>query len=873
MWGDSDEDDNFQQKYRYYIGRKPETEDGGLNLTTAEMFLAWGRGSGEPTFRGRGNDETTFRGRGRGQTSFRGRGNGETSFRGRGNGKTVFRGRGNGKTVFRGRGSGGTVFRGRGSEGTTFRGTGSGGTTFRGTGSGETSFRGRGGGETAIRGGSVVQAGGMAVSAELYPYRRASDEMNARGRGGQTFRGRGNACGRGIGQTNLRKRESGETNEEILPIMEHVDEILKLYETEKVLALSASTGSGKSTILPAELATRNPPKIILVIVPTVNACNALTRRVRDQYPKLNIGSAAGRVIRYNDDTQLVFATAGHVVNMLLQYKSFRHFTDIILDEAHTVSVDYELIAALVQAFGLQGIGLMIITATFYSAIITPWQLMYSKRIEVFELVVPMFEIEETFTDAPVESNEGMLQAIIDYLSEKNKTLELGHFLVFCPGEEMIDQLFRNIRSDGCFSNCEVFCAYSSQPMEENDRAFDQKMPCDGDLKRAIILATNIAETSVTIPGVRWVIDTGKQKIVTIGENDAVRLETVTVSDFAAKQRAGRTGRTNPGTVHRMYSYYTKESLSSTYSAELQRTPLTQVILKFLSYKVCPMEVLGKSAENSIGEPWIDNADIKSTICKLGRLGLLDENNVPTEEALAISGMTLHLPLRRCLFRVQRKKTLADEDWISIALIAIAEVESTQTLQYYRRQRQNESKESFSEFLATQRTVLDRFKQDVCCPMQISLNVFLTCCRESQNLFEWCWRNSINSKAMHDIKVCLFRMGNYQLQDFARFDMIHTRKLFTGAIPLFVAGYEHQNLEFAERDGNDKWFCSTDPSFHRLNRRGFGSGFILQTNRILALSTSEIARDNGRHLSFINVYMPLEPLEPVGFYGYGSDSDF
>ncbi len=655
-----------------------------------------------------------------------------------------------------------------------------------------------------------------------------------------------------------------------LPVMEHVDAILEMYTKEKIMVLSASTGSGKSSILPAELALRNPGKFILVVIPTVSACNMLARRVQSQYPNLNIGSAAGNIIRYDENTQLVFATGGHIVNMLFQHKSFRHFTDVIFDEAHTVSIDYELFTALVQHYELLSqVNMMIVTATFYKAIVKPWEILHGSPIERFDLNVPMFDIVETFTDEDIEDDKKMELAIVDYLMEQNEKMEEGHFLVFCPGEEMIDSLYKKMQAESAFANCDVFCAYSSQPMEENDRAFHQTKQIKGDFQRSIVLATNIAETSVTIPGIVLVVDTGKQKIVTIGENDAVKLMTVDVSAFGAKQRAGRTGRTNKGIVHRMYSRYQKESFSSTYSPELQRTPLTQIVLKFLSFEVCPVEVLGKySADKEImkkmvGTSWIPKNEIELSIRRLKKFGLIKDDK-PTTEALAISGMTLRLPLRRCLYQVQKanQRPLSTEDKIFIASIAIAEVEATQTLQFYRRQQKEESSESFQAFLSLQENTLERFKEDVCCPLNISLNVFLSCCDEvKQNgLFDWCRANSINSKAMLDIKTCLFRMG-YHLNDFmglCRNNREVSIVFKNTTIPRFVAGYVHQDMEFTElHDG--KWFTDhRNDCFYRLNRRGFGSGFQLGTNCILALAISEVGRDSGKDLCFVSVYVPLKP---------------
>ncbi len=668
-----------------------------------------------------------------------------------------------------------------------------------------------------------------------------------------------------------------------LPIMEHLDNIMELLEKEKFIVLSASTGSGKSTQVPAKIALENHQARILVISPTVNSCESLKRRVQSEYPYLKIGSAAGGRIHYDENSQIVFATAGHVENMLFTNKGFRkHFTHIVLDEAHTVSAEYETIANLVQEFKLPiDIYFIISSATVYKEIIEPWEILIGHPIKKYELEVPIYPIEETFEECMPETEKELLENMIDYLKEQNTEQPEGHFLVFCSGEETINNLYRSITEDDeHFKNCTCFCAYASQPFEENDTSFQQTIPLKDDFRRSIILATNIAETSITIPGVVLVVDSGKQKIVTIGQNDVVQLITIDVSAFAAKQRGGRTGRTGPGEVHRMYTQYHKDQLVQTYTPELQRTPLNEIILKFLSFEISPLRVLCKISETKeeippIGKQVLNETIVLKTIQKLTSIGLLIGNRKPTEEAMAICSMPMRLMLRRCFYQLQsQKKTLSQGNYlICVLAIVITEIESSnQTLTYYRRRRHDESDEDFGKWISKQTKAFERFEADAICPLNICITMYIRyateIARTTEGLFaatkKWAMENCMNSKSIMDVNALLLRLDGFKVTDFSSsISNNYIKQAFQNhAIPMFLKQHPNQQNHFFDPSGDGKWINEMEQSstYSRLSNHGFGKNFHLQdTNRVLALVISEIRTGQGKVLSFLSIYVPLDRM--------------
>ncbi len=654
-----------------------------------------------------------------------------------------------------------------------------------------------------------------------------------------------------------------------LPITQYLDDILELYKKEKYIVVAASTGSGKSTCLPAQLAISNPNARILVVGPTISSCESLAKRVQSQYPNLHVGSGAGGRILYDQNTQIVFATAGHVQNILFINRNFKHFTDLIIDEAHTVSAEYEIIFLLMQEFGIKSLnGVIISSATVQKQMTEPLEALIGHPVAQFELEVPMYPIIETFEDSMMYDDISLIGAILEYIIDQNQLQPFGHFLVFCPGEDMINKLYKLMTEEESITkNCFLFCAHASQPYQENDISFAQKIPTDN--IRSIILATNIAETSLTIPGVVLVVDSGQQKIVTLGDNDASKLMTVDVSAFAPKQRAGRTGRTCPGTVHRMYTENHKSKFQTTYDPELQRIPLNDIILKFLSFDVSPIRVLCKHVdtdEKVVGMPILDLCLIQGAIENLEKLQLIVDNK-PTEEAMELCSMpALRLPLKRCYYAIKNDNKMTWETKIICQLaVVITEVESNQTLTYYRKQRQNESKEDFVTWCTKQRELHKRFIEHSCCPLNSCIAMFICFANEIDTQInftaatqKWSQDNSMNQKAMMEVCSLLLKLSGTDIKQISKvsFDTKSIMEIFMKhCIPVFKKGYTGAQLEYIEKSP-EKWFLGSSTDFSRLNNHGFGKYVQLNTNHVLALVISETQGMHGRVFRFLSVYVPL-----------------
>jgi len=391
-----------------------------------------------------------------------------------------------------------------------------------------------------------------------------------------------------------------------LPIYPHQASIADKAMKNDISCVMADTGSGKSTLVPTFLASQG--QRCIVSTPTVVAAANLAKFTRQHYPQLRIGLACGGKVEYTDQDQLVYCTAGHLYRRLLSRATDPRplgFDFLIIDEAHTVSQDYEVLQALIRYFwSRKDFKLIISSATLdLDTIRNQWNDL--SPVAFTSIEVPMLPIQELYHPQDFllgKEDEAQMRAIIQLLVKFNQTLPEGHFLVFLPGAADIDKCYNALFDEKSLENCAVYAAYSSMPDYEIDKAIHQEQPQKGDFQRSIILSTDLCETSLTIPGVVLVVDSGRQKVMQAFNNGlSVKLTQQLASSFSVCQRRGRTGRTCAGTCYRMYTELTRHHLDGSYPSELERCPMFRTVVEVLSYGLEPEAVfprlLGKVTQS------------------------------------------------------------------------------------------------------------------------------------------------------------------------------------------------------------------------------------------------------------------------------------
>ncbi|KAI9188796.1 DEAH-box ATP-dependent RNA helicase prp43 [Blastocladiella emersonii ATCC 22665] len=378
-----------------------------------------------------------------------------------------------------------------------------------------------------------------------------------------------------------------------LPVSNQRAEFLELVQNNQIVVFVGETGSGKTTQIPQYLVWDLLPhvegKMIACTQPRRVAAMSVAKRVADEMD-VRVGEEVGYSIRFEDCTSnktfLKYMTDGMLLREAMADHDLSRYSAIILDEAHERTVQTDILMGLLKELVKRrpDLKLIVMSATLDAEKFQA----YFHDAPLLTVPGRTFPVEVFYTPQP---EPDYLQASIKTTLLIHHTQPPGDVLVFLTGEEEIEEACRKItmendrvrQRDPDVGPLLVVPLYSSLPPNQQQRIFDAA-PAGG---RKIVVSTNIAETSLTIDGVVYVVDPGfaKQNVY----NPRVRLESLLVtpiSQAAARQRAGRAGRTQPGKCFRLY---TEESFNTALQAntypEMLRTNLGNIVLQLLNVGV------------------------------------------------------------------------------------------------------------------------------------------------------------------------------------------------------------------------------------------------------------------------------------------------
>ena len=362
-----------------------------------------------------------------------------------------------------------------------------------------------------------------------------------------------------------------------LPVDEHIDEILDAIDTHDSVILSAPPGSGKTTRVPAAL--YGEFKKIIILVPKRIAAISAASRIADEN-NWTLGREVGYQVRFENrserHTQIVFMTEGVFIKKLQDPDLWTDLGLIIFDEFHERSsqLDLALGIALERQILEEKIKLLIMSATLDTVGLIKF-LGKPKLLEVETAPHPL-EIIKCKKSQRLKVDPQFSEVLLDTL--KAATLRSKQdVLIFLPGLSEIRFIERAIAAK--FKQFEICILHGSINLTEQKNILQGKI----NSKRRIILATNIAESSLTIPGVDCVIDSGLvKKSVTEPKIGFKKLELSRISLFSAKQRAGRAARTGPGVCYQLWHESDERSMPSAIVPELLFSDLLEESLTLLS---------------------------------------------------------------------------------------------------------------------------------------------------------------------------------------------------------------------------------------------------------------------------------------------------
>ena len=429
---------------------------------------------------------------------------------------------------------------------------------------------------------------------------------------------------------------------ESLPTYKLRDELVRAVADNQILVVVGDTGSGKTTQMTQYLAEEGFTLRgrIGCTQPRRVAAMSVAKRVAEEVG-CRLGQEVGYTIRFEDctspESKIVYMTDGMLLRQSLVDNDLSQYSCIILDEAHERTINTDVLFGLLKqtVARRKDLKLIVTSATLDAEKFSQ----YFFGCPIFTIPGRAFPVEVLYTKEPESDylDASLITVMQIHLSEPP-----GDILVFLTGQEEIDTscqiLYERMKALGpSVPELIILPVYSALPSEMQSRIFDPAPPGS----RKVVLATNIAETSITIDGIYYVVDPGfvKQKAYNakLGMDSLV---VIPISKAQAKQRAGRAGRTGPGKCYRLYteSAFRNEMMENSVP-EIQRTNLGNTVLM--------LKALG--INDLITFDFMDPPPLQTLVTALQQLyalGALDNEGLLTREGRKMAEFPLEPPLSK-----------------------------------------------------------------------------------------------------------------------------------------------------------------------------------------------------------------------------------
>ncbi|KAH9869324.1 hypothetical protein IAQ61_006530 [Plenodomus lingam] len=447
-----------------------------------------------------------------------------------------------------------------------------------------------------------------------------------------------------------KKARTIEETRKSLPVYQYREELLDALTKFQTLVVVGETGSGKSTQIPQFLFEAGYTKegAVVVTQPRRVAAMSVSQRVSEEMG-VKLGREVGYSVRFDDKTSdktvVKFATDGLLLREAMADPMLSKYSAILIDEAHERSTASDLLLTICRdiARARPELKIIILSATINASHFSN----YFDGSPVFAIPGRTYPVNINYTSSP-EAN--YLSAAVTTVFQIHIAAELpGDILVFLTGEEEIQAAMENIESTlkklrGTVKELIVCPIYSALPPDVQAKVFEPTPPNS----RKCVLATNIAETSITIDGVRHVIDCGFSKESTFNSANGVSSLVISpISRASANQRAGRAGRTSEGYCYRLYTKHAfYNELPEVTEPELQRTNLDGVVLT----------LKGLGVSNLLDFEFLDPPSSQSLIKSLEglyALGALDSTGTLTRLGRKMAELPLDIKLSKAILASEK----------------------------------------------------------------------------------------------------------------------------------------------------------------------------------------------------------------------------
>jgi HrpA-like RNA helicase len=641
-------------------------------------------------------------------------------------------------------------------------------------------------------------------------------------------------------------------NQTHMQIAPHLPAIIKLISSNPTVSIVAPTGSGKSVGIPAAIASAGSR--CFVTVPTRTAAISLAEYQRVLQRAANpaadvdrlVGFAAEGNVNYGPDTKIAYVTGGHARRKMLSYFSKGivrpiNFCDVLMvDEVHSGSIDTTMVISLWMKAAASGISvprLVIASATPVPIAINPPPALYTVELAAFPITYEYLE-----RDFDLDDPNGMLYTEAARVAAKlhqTTPVSTGHMLIFAPGAaevESIDASLRELlKNPVAGTTVTIIPAFAALKQEDIALIYHEAGPNE----RKIVIATNIAEMSITIPDIGYVIDTMVEKRAETSQSGGFRLATHYISKDSAKQRAGRTGRTRPGVCYRLGTALLYASLEDHRPPEIERVPIYEVVMELLDVGLAPETVI----------QGIDPQRVIQAVQLLTRLGMI--TTTPTGIAVTEMGHfapKFHISVRNAAFLW---KWIEAKYPIFPGIVAAVLIDSYGPSYFWiPRKKKETDPEDYNEFVrAHKEKYFSKYLgyND----LETSLNMWNDLMEttgginaQQRTIIQWARDNSINNKKIRELLMIIQQCANAAAKEGHQVSIapFTTNGVMTAARPILLSVYS--DVTFIHRR-DTTYFSPITRSECRLDNRNSVNRLIENPPKgVIALSVAEIKIAKG-----------------------------
>lgn len=568
------------------------------------------------------------------------------------------------------------------------------------------------------------------------------------------------------------------TYPDALPVSQKRDDIIRAIKENQVIVICGETGSGKTTQLPkmcldAGLGIR---AMIGHTQPRRLAARSVANRIAEEL-KSEPGKIVGYKVRFSDalgENSLVkLMTDGILLSEIHHDPFLNQYDCIIIDEAHERSLNIDFLLGYLKQLIQKRHDLKIIIT---SATIDPQR--FAKHfnnapvIEVSGRTFPV-EVEYRGTENAEGETQDLQLAIADCVNEITR-LNYGDILVFLSGERDIRETADYLSKQN-LHNTEILPLLARLSATEQNKIFKSSGG-----KRRIILSTNVAETSLTVPGIKYVIDSGLARISRYSWRSKIqRLPIEAISQASANQRKGRCGRVSAGICYRLYSEDDFNLRSEFTEPEIQRTNLAAVILQMQQMQLGPVEDF----------PFVEPPDsrlINDGYKLLNELGAIDNQHKITPLGKQLARLPIDPKLGRVLIEATQENCLTE----ALIIVSALAVQDPRERPLNKQQAADEAHKKFTDKQSDFISWLNIWQQYHLNQQQLSGNKLRKWCKDNfiswLRMREWIDTHRQIKKMLNELKL---KFNSSE----ASYDQIHRASLtgFLSQIGFKDEGHEYQ----------------------------------------------------------------------------------